>query len=642
MLSTIPALLSLALAFAPPDFARDSSGAAVNGQTVAAPATPRVQRIAILPDRTTGRPWGLPYLRTAVEDFGLIRPDAVFTVGDMVQGYTRSVEQWDREVAEYQAIVADLKAPFFPTPGNHDVISGTRVVGDDTFAQRYRARLGPLWYAVDLELATFIVLFSDEGLGDRNLRIGDEQLTWLKGALDRAAARGKPIAVLMHRPLWHSRSVQWNERVQPLLEAAKVKAVVAGHFHAMQRDPDVGGVQYHILGTCGGMIDQPPLAGQLQHITFADATATGELRIWHMPVGMALPDDFIRARDQEKVWKLRDPSPAVALRGTWPGPITLEVRNPTDTSIAVTLAPKSVLLPRQGDDSPPLWWTPASESGAAPWSAGINGWTSHTAFDIDNPHTMRRGGVQVVNPAGPVLVNEVPPGGKVSVPLELKLLLEGVPPDAPPPQLDLYVTFTDSRGREVPVFMPTRVPMKRTVSLGAEVDQATAWPIVCWEYSPYDTREANPVVRVALEGTPRQPELVLRVDVPDQLAMGAPDPEANPERHAANPPADAVVVTLSGPGVQRTWLVEPFTAAWQPSEGLVVRRLEQHDEAWSVTLSVPWPAGLAPGDASLQVGVADNDATYHTQWRWLVPKGGAAPLAAPVPAAPKPVGAATP
>jgi hypothetical protein len=31
------------------------------------------------------------------------------------------------------------------------------------------------------------------------------------------------------------------------------------------------------------------------------------------------------------------------------------------------------------------------------------------------------------------------------------------------------------------------------------------------------------------------------------------------------------------------------------------------------------PAGAAP--KTLQVGVADNDDTYHTQWRWLAPGG---------------------
>jgi hypothetical protein len=254
-------------------FARDAGGAAVDGQSVRDPQRPRVQRIAVLPDRTTGRDWGLPYLDAAVEDLEVVRPDAVFNVGDMVQGYTSDPARWEREVDDYLARVGRLAASFYPTAGNHDVISGTRVPGDDAFARLYRMRFGPLWYSVDLDLATVVVMFSDEALDGRSMRVGDAQLAWLATELERAKARGVAIVALMHRPLWRYPQVRWETRVQPLLERAGVDAVIAGHFHSMQRDADVGGVQYHILGTCGGMIDQPPLAGQLQHLSTSSPTA---------------------------------------------------------------------------------------------------------------------------------------------------------------------------------------------------------------------------------------------------------------------------------------------------------------------------------------------------------------------------------
>jgi hypothetical protein len=85
---------------APPHFQADDSGRATDGQVVKDGVRPRVQRIAILPDRTTGRAWGIPYLRAAVEDLNIVRPDAVFTVGDMVQGYTRSTSVWTTEADE--------------------------------------------------------------------------------------------------------------------------------------------------------------------------------------------------------------------------------------------------------------------------------------------------------------------------------------------------------------------------------------------------------------------------------------------------------------------------------------------------------------------------------------------------------------
>ena len=82
--------------------------------------------VAILPDRTTGEDWGLPHLARAIDDLNLLRPDAVFCVGDLVQGYTRDLETWNGEVDDYLAQVNRLDADFWPTAGNHDVISGDR------------------------------------------------------------------------------------------------------------------------------------------------------------------------------------------------------------------------------------------------------------------------------------------------------------------------------------------------------------------------------------------------------------------------------------------------------------------------------------------------------------------------------------
>ncbi|MEY4810980.1 MAG: hypothetical protein RI986_1318, partial [Planctomycetota bacterium] len=381
---------------APPHFQADDSGRATDGQVVKDGARPRVQRIAILPDRTTGRAWGIPYLRAAVEDLNIVRPDAVFTVGDMVQGYTRSTSVWNNEADEYLGAVGKLTAAFYPTAGNHDVISGTRTAGDATFAEKYRQRFGPVWYSVELDLATVLVLFSDEGLGDSKMGFSDAQIAWLSGALQSASKRNQPIFLLMHRPMWRYPSVKWNDRVQPLLEKAGVDAVIAGHFHALQREADVGGVQYHILGTCGGMIDQHPLAGQMQHLTFVDCTSEGALRVWHQPVGLVLPEDFVIRTDQDRVYALRDPVPAVRTAGKLADPSTLTapteavaqfvVKNPIDVPIHVTLDPPGVLRNANG---PAVWWTAGRAGQGTPGTTGgMNGWTSHTLADVDYASTM--------------------------------------------------------------------------------------------------------------------------------------------------------------------------------------------------------------------------------------------------------------
>ena len=616
------ALLASQAAATPPatPFARDADGTARDGQSVRDAARPRVQRLAVLPDRTTGRDWGLPYLDAAVEDLNVVRPDAVFNVGDMVQGYTSDPARWQHEVDDYLARVGRLAASFYPTAGNHDVISGTRVGGDDTFARMYRTRFGPLWYSVDLDLATVLVLFSDEALDGRSMRIGDAQLAWLGTELERAKERGVAIVALMHRPLWRYAQVQWESRVQPLLERAGADAVIAGHFHSMQRDADVGGVQYHIVGTCGGMIDQPPLAGQLQHLTFVDVTADGAVRVWHQPVGLVLPHDFVRRHDQDIVFALREPRPAVRAVGTLPDPATLagptdvtvalEARNPTDVPITVTLDPPGIVRSPSGEVA---WWT-RGRAGTGPFGAGANGWTSHTLADTRNEHTMGTSAA-----ARGSLALAVPPRGTASADLAVTLMPS--PGEALPPQLDLYATFVDSRGRTVPVYLPTRVPIARSVARAASRASARVHRAVAWDYSPYDTREANPEVRCWIEGD----ALALEVRVPDATTTGAPQWSAPDPTRMKDPAADAVRVMVrsrDGSGSERSeeFLYEPFTEGCTLPAGARASVDAADSGAWTARLALPLH-GRVP--AGLQVGVADNDRTYHTQWRWLAPGGAA-------------------
>ena len=63
-------------------FTLDSEGRAIDGQVVSDDTLDR-SIVAILPDRTTGEDWGLPHLARAIDDLNLLRPDAVFCVGDL-------------------------------------------------------------------------------------------------------------------------------------------------------------------------------------------------------------------------------------------------------------------------------------------------------------------------------------------------------------------------------------------------------------------------------------------------------------------------------------------------------------------------------------------------------------------------------
>ena len=613
---------------APPHFQADDSGRATDGQVVKDGARPRVQRIAILPDRTTGRAWGIPYLLAAVEDLNIVRPDAVFTVGDMVQGYTRSTSVWNTEADEYLGAVGKLSAAFYPTAGNHDVISGTRTAGDATFAEQYRQRFGPVWYSVELDLATVLVVFSDEGLGDSKMGFSDAQIAWLSGALQSASKRNQPIFLLMHRPMWRYPSVKWNDRVQPLLEKAGVDAVIAGHFHALQREADVGGVQYHIVGTCGGMIDQHPLAGQMQHLTFVDCTSEGALRVWHQPVGLVLPEDFVTRADQDRVYALRDPVPAVRTDGKLPDPSALTapteavarfvVKNPLDVPIHVTLDPPGVLRNANG---PAVWWTAGRAGQGTPGTTGgANGWTSHTLADVDYASTMATNARSMLRVASGACEYDVPAKSEVTIEVPVTLMPQSGTILAP--QLDMYATFVDSKGRTVPIYLPTRLPIDRTVQLGTDVASAVSLPVLAWNYSPYDTREENPTVQItrSSDGT----KLIIDALVPDQLQAAAPSWSAPDAKRKNDPHADAIRVLIDSPALAAPldFLVEPFTTGCTAPDGVTMKCETRAGTGWSAHMEVPLPAS-AGANASIQVGIADNDDTFHTQWRWLAPAAAA-------------------
>jgi hypothetical protein len=606
----------------------DPDGAALDRQTIRVELPPRALRLAILPDRTTGRDWGLPYLRAAVEDLRRLDPDAVFTIGDMVQGYTRSTDQWDAEAATWREIVSPLEAPLLPVAGNHDVVSGTRDPTDRRFDERYRRTFGPLRYVAELPGATVIVAFSDGRRDQEGVAFSPEDLAWLADALDRASERDQPIVLLTHRPMWRYRSARWDELVHPLLAKHGVDAVIAGHFHALQRDPDLDGVQYHILGACGGMIDQHPLTGQLQHLTFVTIPPAGEIAVHHQLVGATFGPDHVSAEDQERAWKLKQTSEAAAIVGAIEEPIagptqgslSLELFNPLDVPVRFSWAALQ---------APPM------EERVPPASAGGLAWNSRTAIDTFNPFTMRTDSPLAIAPGGEVELGPLE-RRRVELPWEIETAPEA---PLPPTEIRIAARYLDSKQREVPITLIRRVPVARTVALSSRPDAAgwrwspVRYPISAWEFSPYDTLEPDADARLAID---ERGDLRVMLEVPDRLVASAIDDSRLDRSRLDDPMVDAIRLELGeGPG-RRRWLVE-FDRTSTPriledtGEGLEAVATEDLDRpfidwqtapnGWRAQVRIPrnaWPTPSAEG-VPLQIGIADNDDTYHTQWRWLAP-----------------------
>jgi len=592
-------------------FEVDEAGRARDGQLVDGSADRDRTLLAILPDRTTGDDRGLDRLERAVQDLALLRPDAVFCVGDLVQGYKRDLADYDREVDDFLRIIDPLDADFWPTAGNHDVISGDRDSTDDRFADRYRARFGPLHYAVRLDHGTVVVLFSDENLDGGNVDISDTQIEWLAGVLDRAE-RDEPIVLLMHRPLWRQRGVNWNDRVHPLLVEHGVDAVIAGHFHALHRDADRDGVEYHLLGVCGGGIDQHPLTGQFDHVTLLDLGPGDDVHLRHLPVGVVLPDDFVLRADQDRSYALKRRSDVVSIDGSvadpWRGPVDDEIqigiRNPIDRPVTFSFAPASPAEPWLVDGHEFLSRTPVR-------------FENRVLTDLATPFTIDL-------PASVTLE----PGERRAFRVSVTAPRVDTPPL--PPEIEVMATFTDDQARRVPLRLPRRITIdRRDPDAG---DGQPRWPVAGWAHSVYETTE--PLGFLATSTDSESGDVIIDLEIVDDRFA---DDDAPPEatvRERRNPHGDLVVVTIRTDEGPRSFLFEPA----DPVHLLEFDPKGEIRNRWTEAIQHHDPAGNGPEPArrryrvrlpdvhpdalkGIQVEVADNDRAYHTQWRRLAPRG---------------------
>ena len=628
----------------PPTFVRSDTGAATDGQRVTHASAPRRQVFAILPDRTTGRDWGLRYLREAVSDFNRELPDAVFCVGDLVQGYSRDHAVVRKQRDDFLGIVGRLRMPFYPTPGNHDQVSGKRDGGDRSFADEYRALFGPMYYAVEAEFASFVILNTEDGNpGSADGRvepgISDAQVAWLDRTLGELAARGKPILLLFHRPLWDHKPARWDERVHPLLVKHGVDYVIAGHYHALQTLPPRDGIPHILLGTCGGAIDQHPLAGQLQHVSFVTVDEKGSIELYHQIAGCTLPVDWITKADQDLAYRLKTSKDAVAIRGAieepymkaTTGSLDVTLRNPLDRAVRFEF----------GNAGTPAPWSVTDVEDGEPIERV---WTSRTPIDIHNPATTD-GGANMSLSFEPGSV-ELAAGEQATVRISARAPA-AIAPVAPPP-FEIVALYRDSKDRVVPMRLRQRVPLQRTIEPAKRLEDAAAYRISVWNWSEYDTPEADAVARF-VEGSGESllrialevPDSVLSADAkPSQGKSGLEDPLGDAVRLVLGegPQAREFSVTFRQPDLSPVVrALSPDRSRLEPSGDLLATLVRSPDgsRGWTllveVTAKAVPPTGGASGLAglALNIGVADNDETYHTQWRWLAPKATPARIAGP-------------
>ena len=151
-------------------------------------------------------------------------PDFVMFTGDLTHT-TDDPKERRRRLAEFRDIVSALKVKDVRfMPGEHDASLDN--------GKAFKEFFGPTHYTFDHKGVHFIVV---DNVSDPMAAIGDEQMRWLKGDLDRQP-RDARIVVFTHRPLFDLYP-QWDwattdgAQAIALLQTHDNVTVFYGHIH---------------------------------------------------------------------------------------------------------------------------------------------------------------------------------------------------------------------------------------------------------------------------------------------------------------------------------------------------------------------------------------------------------------------------
>jgi serine/threonine-protein phosphatase CPPED1 len=199
-------------------------------------------RFAIVSDRTGGH--RARVFSQAVDQLNLMQPEFVLSVGDLIEGYNREIDQLATQWKEFQGYVNKLQMPFFYVPGNHDLAN---VVEDGVWKEKFGRR----YYSFIYRNVLFLILCSDDP-PDSGGHITDEQVAWAKKTLDENKDVRWTI-VALHKPLWAQANLPLNGwlAVEKLL-TDRPYTVYAGHIHHYQKFVRQGRNYYQLATTGGG------------------------------------------------------------------------------------------------------------------------------------------------------------------------------------------------------------------------------------------------------------------------------------------------------------------------------------------------------------------------------------------------------
>jgi len=274
-----------------------------------------------------------PMYRRAIDEINLLQPDFVVILGDLVLGYTE-LETLEKQWDAFDRETSRLQAPVHLVVGNHDVWNRA---SEQVYARRY----GDRWYSFDAGECHFVVLDSEDQAAPQ--QIAGAQLEWLKS--DLAASAGKRVFVFVHQPLWAEASYPrsgWMKDVHPLLAAAGVDTVFAGHWHNYENMGRKDGVRYIVTGGGGAEIGGVPAAGDFYHYLWvtADGPWGTAARLAVIRTGHIEAEDVVTTELRDAWGRLRsqlDFGPVAVSGDVARVARTLPVHNPFPRPMAVSM-----------------------------------------------------------------------------------------------------------------------------------------------------------------------------------------------------------------------------------------------------------------------------------------------------------------
>ena len=227
---------------------------------------PEEFQFAIVSDRTGAhRP---RIFSQAVDRLNLLQPEFVLSVGDLIEGGTKTPKQLAAEWEEFDGYVARLKMPFFYVPGNHDT-------GNKTTDQFWRERFGRRWYHFVYRNVLFLCLNTDDPPGSGVGSLGKEQIEYAKKAL----AENRDVRwtiVALHKPVWTASDVAkrgWLDVEEALKD--RPYTVFCGHVHRYHKFVRNGRNYYQLATTGGGSKLRGVEYGEFDHLVWVTMKKSG-------------------------------------------------------------------------------------------------------------------------------------------------------------------------------------------------------------------------------------------------------------------------------------------------------------------------------------------------------------------------------